>query len=469
MAMSRVVRTALIVLAALFVVPAAALGDSVDPLGFRFASPTFVANSSTGEATITVTRINTEDPAQVRYITTPGTAIPGGDYTAVKDRLDFAAGQASATFTVPLHQSGVAGARTVNLGLFGASPIGLGLPSNAVLTVIDPTPAVIARNPYNPLALSIAPPITDPLTGAIGFVDRQWGDAARQARYWGGTRSREASMLDVIAREPLVDRFGNWTTDPQTGVAKFLARARAQGPGTVPELSTYYLHDSHYSHAPCGQQTDPSWRPATYHRWINSFAQGIGQYRAIVYLEMDAVLITGCLSHHGLDQRLAELRDAATVLSKLPRVVVYMDAGAADGLSAQRTAWLLNHAGVSQIQGFFLNSTHFDWTSREIKYGEQISRLTGGKHFVVSTSANGQGPLVPRNRAKYGNEVLCNPPGRGLGPLPTFNTGYPNVDAFAWIGQPGRSGGTCNGGPPTGVWSPKIALSLVQHADFRVR
>jgi endoglucanase len=125
---------------------------------------------------------------------------------------------------------------------------------------------------------------------------------------------------------------------------------------------------------------------------------------------------------------------------------------------------------VSEIQGFFVNSTHFDWTSHEIRYGEEISRLTGGKHFVVNTAENGRGPLIPRNRVKEGNEILCDPPGRGLGPLPTFNTGYPNVDAFAWIAYPGRSGGACRpGAPATGVFWPQLAVQLVRHADYAVR
>ncbi len=463
-----ILRPLLASLAILAAVPAAATA-ALDPLGFRFASPAFTATASSGAATITVTRLETANPAQVRYITTPGTAIPNGDYTPVKNRLDFAAGQASATFSVPLHDSGVPGLRTVNLGLFGASPIGLALPSSAVLTVVDDTATPLARNPQNPLALAAAPPPSDPLIGAQPFIDWTWGLAARQAQAWRSRQPNAAALLDVIAREPQVERFGNWTTDPQTSVGKLLARAASEEPGTVPEISTYYLHDTRYDTGPCGTQTDPAWRPATYHRWISAFAQGIGQYRAIVFLEMDAVLITGCLSHHGLDQRLAELRDAATVLGQLPHAVVYMDAGAADGLSSQRTAWLLNQAGVSHIQGFFLNSTHDDWTSNEIRYGEAISRMTGGKHFVVSTAMNGRGPLVPANRVKDGNEVLCNPSGRGLGPLPTFHTGYPNVDAFAWIGNPGRSGGTCNGGPATGTFWPQYAVGLVEHADFHVR
>ena len=121
------------------------------------------------------------------------------------------------------------------------------------------------------------------------------------------------------------------------------------------------------------------------------------------------------------------------------------------------------------IQGFFLNSTHFDWTSHEIRYGEEISRLTGGKHFVVNTGENGRGPLTPPDRVHQGNEVLCNPPGRGLGPKPTTNTGYPNVDAFAWTSNPGESGGACvPGAPPTGTYWPAYALELVQNADFSV-
>ena len=117
-------------------------------------------------------------------------------------------------------------------------------------------------------------------------------------------------------------------------------------------------------------------------------------------------------------KRLSELQYAIGVLSSCPNLVIYLDAGAADAEQPSRVARLLNRAGVARIQGFFLNSTHFDWTSKEIRFGERISRLTGGKHFVVNTGENGQGPIVPRDRVHKGNEVLCNPPNRGLGPRP---------------------------------------------------
>ena len=124
---------------------------------------------------------------------------------------------------------------------------------------------------------------------------------------------------------------------------------------------------------------------------------------------------------------------------------------------------------MAKIQGFFLNSTHFDWTRSEIRYGEQISRMTGGKHFVVNTGENGHGPQRPRDIVHQGMEVLCNPVA-GLGPLPSADTGVPTVDMFAWTSNPGESGGRCGAGAPApGVYGPAAAQLLGRNADFKVR
>jgi Glycosyl hydrolases family 6. len=140
---------------------------------------------------------------------------------------------------------------------------------------------------------------------------------------------------------------------------------------------------------------------------VESLARGVGDAHAIMFEEMDSLITVGCLSKHGLAVRLAMLRDANQILSQVPHLVVYEDAGAADGpQSARYMASLLRRAGVSLIQGFFLNSTHFDWTLHEIQYGNAISRLIGGKHFVVNTAENGRGPPHPRDRVHQGNEVI---------------------------------------------------------------
>jgi endoglucanase len=250
-----------------------------------------------------------------------------------------------------------------------------------------------------------------------------------------------------------------------------MVRAQAEQPGSIPEFATYYIVDPKRTQPHCGHYSDPPWRVRAYHRWVENLARGAGNAHAIMFEEMDSLITVGCLSRHGLAIRLGELRDANAILSKVPHLVVYEDAGAADGpQSAPRMAGLLRRAGVSMIQGFFLNSTHFDWTLHEVRYGERISRLVGGKHFVVNTAENGRGPLRPADRVHHGNEIICDPPGRGLGPPPTFDTGLRNVDAFAWIANPGKSGGDCGrGAAKIGFFDPKLALELIRNRDFRVR
>ena len=83
----------------------------------------------------------------------------------------------------------------------------------------------------------------------------------------------------------------------------------------------------------------------------------------------------------------------------------------------------------------------------DIHYGQEIARLTGGKHFIVQTDDNGRGPLVPSDRKDNGNEDLCNPAGRGVGPL-SWDTGYEYVDGFLWFNDPGNSDGPCGAGDP---------------------
>jgi endoglucanase len=454
-------------LAPLIVPAVAGASSGLDVRGFHLSSAALITHENVGSAQITVERSNALMPAQIRYGIWHLTAVPNTDYTPVGGRIDFAAGQSSATFSIPIVDHGTAGPpKTLTIGLYGASPIGLGLPSQAVLTILNDDPISVTKILENPLGLLTTPPATNPLNGARLFVDRLGTPAASYADHIRRSNPGLAATLDVIGSQPQVYRFGAWSgQDPSVAVSNYLNKADKAQPGTVPMISTYRL-----LHPSCHGYADSPAAAQSYEDWMTKFAQGISTHPAIVFLEMDALITTGCLSRHGLAVRMAELKYAGYVLSQLPRTVVYLDAGAADALPAGKAAQLLRHAGVAQIQGFFLNSTHFDWTSHEMAYGQKISRMTGGKHFVVSTAANGRGPLVPRNRVRSGNEVLCNPPGRGLGPKPTTNTGYRNVDMFAWIGNPGRSGGACvPGAPGTGQFWPAYALMLVRNADFRVR
>jgi len=117
----------------------------------------------------------------------------------------------------------------------------------------------------------------------------------------------------------------------------------------------------------------------------------------------------------------------------------------------------LKQAGIAKAHGFSLNVSNYNRTADEVAYGTKLSKATNGKHFVIDTSRNGQGP-APDNE-------WCNPPGRALGERPrTTNLPSKRVDALLWIKAPGESDGTCNGGPPAGQWWRDYALGLIERS-----
>jgi hypothetical protein len=92
----------------------------------------------TGAATITIVRRGLlMSSAAVRFLTVPGTAIPGLDYLDASQRVPFTAGQTSATVTVPILPTGAAaGNATVRLALRDDECQSvLGLRKTALLTI----------------------------------------------------------------------------------------------------------------------------------------------------------------------------------------------------------------------------------------------------------------------------------------------------------------------------------------------
>jgi endoglucanase len=457
----RVLQLALL---ALLLLPAAA--SAAGTVGFSASS--YTVRKGTGDAVITVTRSDSRGIAQVRYGVWHVTAQIGIDYTPVSGRIDFANGQSSATFTVPILDDGYPkGSATVRLGLYGAYKATVRNPSQVLLHILDAPLVLGVRNPLNPLELAPVPVGGDPLRGARFFIDRQWGLASRAQQQIRHAHPAIAQRLEAIASQPEAKRFGKWDKDPQHDVGTYLARAHQQGPGTVPIMETYRL-----DHPKCGHASDSAATARGYKNWYRGLARGVGNAHVLFFMEIDALITSRCLSHHGLNVRVAELKAAIDAFSVLPHAVVYVDAGAADALSVGRMAKLLKRIGVGKIQGFYVNATHFDWTSKEIRFAQKISRKLGGMtHFVVNTAVNGRGPLAPHDKVRHGNELRCTPPGRGLGPQPTGDVPpqYTNLDGLFWIGNPGRAGGSTCGPHASGNFSINYALSLIKHADYRIR
>lgn len=326
--------------------------------------------------------------------------------------------------------------------------------------------AALGRDPFNPLGLLNPPLGSNPIFGARFFVDEQYGLANRAAaEYARSGKSAKAKLMRVIADQPETHRFGTFDgQDIGPKVRAYLDRVAMQGPGRVPLIATYRL-----LHPRCGNYDGGGTAEAAkYKDWYRRFAQGIGNSPAVIFLEIDATITAHCLSNNGRALRYGMLKYAAATLGALPHTIVYIDGGASDGPYREpAVADFLKRYGVQYVQGFFLNATHYVVTKKEVAFGTKISKLLGGKHFVVNTAVNGRGPLIPKSRVKNGNSVRCNPSGRGLGPKPTYDTRRPLVDGYFWIGNPGRSTGDCGRkDPPTGEFFPDYALMLAKNARF---
>lgn len=118
-----------------------------DPQTLQFSTPSFNVAEGDGQATITVTRpLASFGTASVQYQTADGTALQPSDYTTQSGTLNFADGESSKTFSIPVLVDGVAEAsETVQLSL--SNPVGaiLGTPANATLSIANtPTPGTLA-------------------------------------------------------------------------------------------------------------------------------------------------------------------------------------------------------------------------------------------------------------------------------------------------------------------------------------
>lgn len=286
-------------------------------------------------------------------------------------------------------------------------------------------------------AVVVAPHVVAPATnstnyrGAGLYVDPSLARQGREA---------------PIASQPIAQWFGDFTSNVQASVDAYVSAATAQG--TLGTLVAYNIPNRD-----CGSYSSGGARSAAdYSSWIRSFAAGIGQRRAIVIVEPDALPGMDCLSTADQVSRLKSIADAVSVLRVQTKAYIYLDVGNVTWQSAATMAARLKRADVAATQGFSVNVSGFVSTSLSAAYGESLSSQLGGKHYVIDTSRNGKGALTGE---------WCNPAGRGLGHAPTTSTSYAHADAYLWIKVPGESDGTCNGGPSAGQWFDSYARELI--------
>ena len=170
-----------------------------------------------------------------------------------------------------------------------------------------------------------------------------------------------------------------------------------------------------------------------------------------------------------LSQWETDLRYEVDTIAALPHAVAYVEAGYSDANSPSYTAQVLNAVDVQQDPRLLHQRHPPELDDQGGQLGDKISRLTHGAHFIVNTAQNGNGPMLNPHPRTQGIEDLCNPPGRGLGPPPTTDTGFPQVDAFLWTSIPGNSSGPATAGrPPATFWAAR-AISLGRERQRQAR
>lgn len=362
------------------------------------------------------------------------------------------------------------------------------------------------RNPANPLD-TVGFTGTDPLDNAHLFVESPWefgGDAADaiandvglgylshtirgtpipwaqfEARVNAMNLSRSTSfkvhMLEKIGDYPQAHQFSVFTAGGSgdaiyTQVQNYLCRMQRTDPAAAGVITTYFIKHG----TGCNAGNQPNFQAE-----VSGLKAAVGNFPALIFVEEDAIDTICWRSPAAVRGRAALLKYEIDQLSQLPHALLYVEGGTSDANSPREAARVLNAADAKLIRGFFTNDTHFNWAYKEIQYGNKVARLTGGLHFVIDTRGDGQGPKRNPHPVTQGNEELCNPPGRGLGPKPGASNGQsygmfsPQLDGFVWVTTPGESSApTCPGRrghwAASGIFDPTIGIGFASRANDRI-
>lgn len=275
------------------------------------------------------------------------------------------------------------------------------------------------------------------------YADTAVAAAARSAAPGDAeTLRRLAAVPTAVWLTP--EAYAPGTVGPK--VEEIVSSAREAG--RVPVLVVYGIPDRDCS----GGESSGGLPADQYAGWVEEIGEAAGQ-GSVVILEPDALASASECGQ--VEARTTTLRAAVDELVGAGPAV-YLDAGHSDWTSPDEMARLLRDSGIDRARGFATNVSGYEGEREERAYADEVSRLTGGAHFVTDTGRNGNGSTGE----------WCNPSGRALGREPAVVDDDTDLDAYLWIKPPGESDGTCNGGPAAGeFWVPQ-AIELASGAGW---
>lgn len=295
----------------------------------------------------------------------------------------------------------------------------------------------------------------NPLAGSSLWVDPESAAAVAQRQLNQEGRSAEAETLTAISSQPVA----TWLVDDNPWEKARRVVQAAQVTGQLPVLVLYHRPGRDCGSYSAGGAAEQS----GYLSWVGAVADAIGDQRALVVLEPDAIpqALTGqCAQDGSAAATYAMLAAAVDTLTARENTLVYLDAGHPGWVSdTDALAAALRDSGVERADGFSLNVSNFTATADNESYGDALSTALGGRQYLVDVSRNGQGAPT----AEAGSiDAWCNPPGVALGDKPRIGAQRARAVAYLWIKEPGASDGNCRDGEPAaGVFWPDYALRLI--------
>ncbi len=320
--------------------------------------------------------------------------------------------------------------------------------------------ASLAVAPTPVIGTSVAAPDDDnPLAGRVWGVYR--GNAELSWEPYERATGQRKELLSRIAMQPKAKWFGDWIGDDRIAgkVRDYVASATGGDPEVLVPMTVFRMMP--WEKEACRRLPTKA-EKVSYRRWINRFAEALGDTHTLLVLQPDGPFARCAPRGSQVPSRLVAW--AARTFSALPNTHVYLDAGAADWLRVDDAVQLLVDLGIEHTRGFALNTTHYDSTAAQVRYGAEVvaelsARGLPGKHLVVDTTQNGR-PFTHRwwstnpGGQRYDDAATCRTP-RGrrcvtLGIPPTSDVtstrwglsesvralAAEHVDGFVWTGRP---------------------------------
>jgi endoglucanase len=294
-------------------------------------------------------------------------------------------------------------------------------------------------------------PVADnPYAGRAGYADpgSRTAQAAAAAQAAGDADAER--VFSRLAGTPQ----GIWLTPeeyPAGAVAAYVTKVvgAADPADQVPTFVVYGIPDRD-----CTGGFSGGGLPADqYGPWVQEIADAVAaadpSVPVVAVVEPDA--LASALACNRREQRVGLVADAVSRLAGAG-VATYLDGGHSNWIEPGRLAPLLREAGIGQARGFATNVSNYQTDADERAYGEELSGLLDGTHYIIDTGRNGNGST----------EDWCNPTGRAYGtdPAPAPEGDAEHLDASVWVKPPGESDGECGGGPPAGRFWPERALEM---------